>query len=161
MKSDTTLRTANLLSWQHACTFQRFWNKPAVTQPARHTHALFPRHSLSIFISFSLSFFLCFYFSLLPSFPRSLSLSLSFSISLSFSFALPCSPSDVLQNPDAARSLEVCLFLLIWDGAPGIELHSFRHRSPKNVLEAVWSLLIASSASCTFQCPHTETRKKT
>jgi len=40
-----------------------------------------------------------------------------------------------LQRPEAAvvffPSLGFCLLLLIWGIAPGIELHRFRHRSPK------------------------------
>lgn len=98
-----------------------------------HPRALSKTFSVYVclFFPFVLSMFLLFSFAFFPS--LSLALPLFLHLSLCFSFVLPCSPSHVLQNPDAARSLEVCLFLLIWDGAPGIELHSFRHRSPKNV----------------------------
>ena len=68
-----------------------------------------------------------------------------------------------LQSPQAAAvfspSLGVCLLLLIWGIAPGIELHRFRHRSQKVFCwrhSGLWSssdLLLAA-----FACLHTEYR---
>ena len=70
---------------------------------------------------------------------------------------------DALQSPQAAAvfspSLGVCLLLLIWGIAPGIELHRFRHRSQKVFCwrhSGLWSssdLLLAA-----FACLHTEYR---
>ena len=125
-----------------------------------HPRALSKTFSVYLYLFFPLvlSMFLFLSFAFLPS----LSLALPLFLHLSLFFfrspllALSCSSKSGCSSKSRGLS-----FLLIWDGAPGIELHSFRHRSPKNVPEAVWSLLIASSASCTFQCPHTETRKKT
>ena len=66
-----------------------------------------------------------------------------------------------LQNPDVAAvfspSPGVCLLLLIWGIAPGIELHRFRHRSQKFLcrrhagLQSSPYLLLAA-----FPCLHTE-----
>ena len=68
-----------------------------------------------------------------------------------------------LQSPQAAAvfspSLGVCLLLLIWGIAPGIELHRFRHRSQKVFCwrhSGLWSssdLLLAA-----FACLHAEYR---
>ena len=78
LKSDTPLSCANMLSWQHACTFQGFWSKTSDTCciSSRKTHP----HALSkTFLSLSISFSLYLSISLFP--PPSLSHSLAPSLS--------------------------------------------------------------------------------
>ena len=101
LKSDTPLSCANMLSGQHACTFQGFWSKTSDTCciSSRKTHP----HALSkTFLSLSLYLFLFipFYLSLspLPLFltlllPLFLPLSVSLSPSLSRSSSPFPSPS--------------------------------------------------------------------
>ena len=52
LKSDTPLSYANMLSWQHACTFQRFWSKTSdtcyISSRKTHPHALSKTFSLSL-----------------------------------------------------------------------------------------------------------------
>ena len=52
LKSDTPLSCANMLSWQHACTFQGFWSKTSdtccISSRKTHPHALSKTFSLSL-----------------------------------------------------------------------------------------------------------------
>ena len=94
LKSDTPLSCANMLSWQHACTFQGFWSKTSDTCciSSRKTHP----HALSkTFLSLSIFLFIPFYLSLspLPLFlPLLLPLFLPLSVSLSPSLSRSPSP---------------------------------------------------------------------
>ena len=67
------------------------------------------------------------------------------------------------QLPSSLHVWGVCLFLLIWGIAPGIELHRFRHRSQcSQVLFSGGILVFTHRLICflqLFPCLHTEDRR--